>query len=99
MKALIDPNVNSSKITSYDGAGTKKTPYIPVFTTISNSGRVCQVEPDDKIFEVAHPLFWTDCADNVVAYEFYYDINNKTINPIVNVLEPTPEVVVGVQTV
>jgi hypothetical protein len=35
--------------------------------------RVAQVEPDDKTFPVANPLFWMDCADNVVADQFYFD--------------------------
>jgi hypothetical protein len=42
--------------------------------------RVAQVEPDDKIFPVANPLFWMDCADNVVADQFYY--NGTEILPI-----------------
>jgi hypothetical protein len=35
--------------------------------------RVAQVEPDDKTFPAANPLFWMDCADNVVADQFYFD--------------------------
>jgi len=35
--------------------------------------RVAQVEPDDKIFPVANPLFWMDCADKLVADQFYFD--------------------------
>jgi len=44
--------------------------------------RVCQVEPDDQTFEVAEPFFWTDCSDDVVADQFYYDPADATIKPI-----------------
>jgi len=33
-------------------------------------------------FEVAPPLFWTACADNVVADQWYYDPNTSTVDPI-----------------
>jgi hypothetical protein len=48
--------------------------------------RVAEVKPDDQIFPVAEPLFWMDCADNVVADKFYY--NGSEILPI-----PEPDVV------
>jgi len=51
--------------------------------------RVAQVEPDDRIFIVAEPLFWTDCADNVVADYFYWD--GTEILPIPPA-PPAPEV-------
>ena len=35
--------------------------------------RVAQVEPDDKIFGVAPEMFWTDCADDLVADAKWYD--------------------------
>ena len=28
--------------------------------------------PEDQIFEVADPLFWTDCADECLANEWFY---------------------------
>ncbi|NBP01788.1 MAG: hypothetical protein EBU90_16950 [Proteobacteria bacterium] len=34
--------------------------------------RVAQVEPDDKTFPIAHPLFWTDCPDDCVQDQWYY---------------------------
>lgn len=46
--------------------------------------RVAQVEPVD--FPVAHPLFWADCADDVVADQFWYDQETQTIKPV-----PQPE--------
>lgn len=33
----------------------------------------------DTPFEVAPPLFWVECADDVVADQFYYDTNTQTI--------------------
>jgi hypothetical protein len=54
--------------------------------------RVAQVEPADKIFGVADPLFWTDCADDVVADQFIYDAFTETITAIP---VPTPPAPVG----
>lgn len=50
--------------------------------------RVAQVEPNDEVFEVAQPLFWVDCADDVVADQFWYDHETQTIKPVP---EPEPE--------
>jgi len=49
--------------------------------------RVAQVELDTEIFSVANPLFWTACADDVVADQFYYNstttqIVSKPVHPI-----------------
>lgn len=41
--------------------------------------RVAQVVADD-VFPVAEPLFWMDCADDVVADQFYWD--GQVIRPI-----------------
>jgi hypothetical protein len=38
----------------------------------------------DAEFEVAQPLFWVDCADDVVADEYYFDTATNTILPISN---------------
>lgn len=48
--------------------------------------RVAQVEQDTNIFPVAEGLFWVDCADNVVADQFWYDPADGIIKPI-----PQPE--------
>jgi hypothetical protein len=47
--------------------------------------RVAQVEDAANVFEVAPSLFWVDCADNVVADQFWYDPQDKLIkaNPII----------------
>jgi hypothetical protein len=43
--------------------------------------RVAQVELTENIFPVANPLFWTDCADDVVADQFWYDPSDQQIKP------------------
>jgi hypothetical protein len=48
--------------------------------------RVAEVEPDDKAFEVAPPLFWVSCADDVVADLFWYDPEAQAFMPL-----PKPE--------
>jgi hypothetical protein len=43
-----------------------------VYLPNGNTGeRVAQVSFSD--FPVSNPLFWTDCADDVVADQFYWD--------------------------
>jgi len=49
--------------------------------------RVAQVEADENIFAVAEAMFWVDCADDVVADQFWYDPSDQTIKP-----NPVPEV-------
>lgn len=34
--------------------------------------RIAQVEPDNKIFDVAVPLFWMDCPDDCVRDLWWY---------------------------
>lgn len=48
--------------------------------------RVAQVEQNENVFPVAEGLFWVDCADDVVADQFWYDPADETIKPI-----PVPE--------
>lgn len=48
--------------------------------------RVAQVEPADKIFDVAEGLFWDDCDDDVVADKFTYNLFTKTITAIPEVV-------------
>jgi hypothetical protein len=55
----------NEKVYSYDGT------YL--------GDRVAQVEPDDQIFEVAPPLFWLDCANDVKQDQFYYDESSHLI--------------------
>ena len=78
-KALCDTTTSVQYISSWqDGAA--------VYETYPNSARVCQVA--DTPFEVYPTLIWVDCADNVVADEYYYDKETQTINPVVNTPQP-----------
>lgn len=35
--------------------------------------RVAQVSPDNEIFSVGNPLFWTTCPNDLVADQKWYD--------------------------
>jgi len=54
------------------------SPNEPVLTGY----RVAQVEPAENIFPVADPLFWIDCADDVIADQFWYDPSDQQIKSI-----------------
>ena len=43
--------------------------------------RVAQVVDQYQTFEVGQPLFWVECADDVVADQFWYDPQTQTIEP------------------
>ena len=81
--ALISPNESPIQ---YISGWTTDTPPEPIFTPIENSCRVAQVS--DQTFEIALPLFWTECADDVKADQWYYNLNDKEIYPIPNVPIP-----------
>jgi len=51
--------------------------------------RVAQVVPTGETFPVAPALFWTPCADDVVADQFWYDPSDQQIKPIPVPPEPT----------
>jgi hypothetical protein len=73
MKALISPNEISTHtwVSSWTlNEETKK--WEPIYSEIVNCQRVAQVEPDNKIFEVAQPLHWIDCPENCVENLWYY---------------------------
>jgi hypothetical protein len=52
--------------------------------------RVAQVEDAANIFEVADTLFWADCADNVLADQFWYNPDNQLIEPYIPPPLPPP---------
>jgi hypothetical protein len=81
MRALISPN----EIVSYISGWTTPAPFQPIYTVIPDSERVAEVSETE--FEVAPPLFWVDCANDVVADQFYYDSANSNI---VKVPDPAP---------
>lgn len=80
MKALIDPRQAISQITSWELVDNV---YEPVYTTFGV--RICEVRSSE--FPVAEPLFWTDCADDVLDW-WYYDTENATCYPTP---EPAPD--------
>lgn len=79
--ALISPNESPVK---YISGWTTTTPIEPIYTNIENSCRVAEVS--DNEFEVALHLFWTSCADDVIADQYYYNVKDDNIYP----LPPTP---------
>lgn len=89
-QALIDPTSQVSILTSWienpDPTGSPK--YFPVWTMIENSARVAQVVSTGNTFPVTTPLFWTDCADDVVPDRWYY--NTQTAEILV-VPAPVPQ--------
>jgi hypothetical protein len=76
-QALISPNEAPIK---YVSGWTTDNPPEPIISNIPNSCRVAEVE--SQPFEVAPPLFWTECSDDVVEDQWYYDTENQTINII-----------------
>lgn len=103
MKALISPNEISPYIASWTYNMNTRA-WDPVFEDVPDSWRVAQVQEDS--FEVAQPLFWVDCADDVVADEWYYQSSTGVIltipapAPIPETVPAAPEqpVVSGAQT-
>jgi hypothetical protein len=90
MKALISPEevftwtwVTSWKWgTVITPAGVEELGWVPDTTdSIENCLRVAETEPDDKIFEVATPLFWLDCPDNCKADQWYFKDGEVHIKP------------------
>jgi len=66
--ALISPNETIQNYTwvSDGRGGWEKDIY-----DIPNAERVAEVT--DQPFDVASPLFWVSCNDNVIADQWYYD--------------------------
>lgn len=55
---------------------------ISTIEPVQTGYRVAQVEPDANIFPVAEGLFWTECNDDVVADQFWYDPSDLQIKPL-----------------
>ena len=72
MKALISPNelFNYTWVTSWKQVNNEWVPNTT--SSIENCQRIAQVESDNKVFEVAQPLFWFDCPENCVSDFWYY---------------------------
>ena len=84
-KALIDTQTAITHIVGWTDEPDPK----PIYETYPNSGRVCELV--DVAFEVHPSLIWADCADDVVADQYWYDSSDATIKPIENVPAPDPE--------
>lgn len=80
--ALIDNTTSVQYIASWDNTAPPK----PVFNTYPNSARVCQVSSES--FDVAPPLFWVTCNSSITADQWYYDLQDATIKPVINAPEP-----------
>jgi hypothetical protein len=81
MKALISPNENFT-LTWVTSWKQENNQWVPNTTeSIENCQRVAEVEPDNKVFEIAQPLYWVDCPDNCVADQWYYKDGQVQIKP------------------
>ena len=73
MFALISSTESVSYLSSWDD-------QTPIYTTIPDASRVAEVAAAE--FPVYQTLFWVDCADDVVADQFYYDSVTQQILPV-----------------
>lgn len=83
MKALINPNEEVKYISSYDDQEPIDTlvgKRNPIYTVVGK--RICEVAENE--FEVASPLFWTYCNNDVTADSHYYDEMSKSF-----IIKPT----------
>lgn len=78
MLALIDPTAQAQQVANWilnpDPKGSK---WLPVYANIQNGVYVVQVASEE--FEIAPPMFWTNCLDTVEAYYWYYNLSSKEI--------------------
>jgi hypothetical protein len=56
---------------------------------VTNGYRIAQVEPAENIFDVAEPLYWMDCSDDVIADRWYFDSTENTIKEVSKLLQST----------
>jgi hypothetical protein len=89
-KALISPNEFVQYLSSWEKIDDKK--YLPIYSVCGvRVAEVANVE-----FEVAEPLFWVECADDVTAELYYYDGSSRAVlripseSPYPTDEEPTP---------
>jgi len=80
-KSLISPQESVQYVSSWTANPdpTSSQKYLPVFSTIENSARVAEVVANGAEFPITPPLFWTDCADDVVADQWYYNMETMAI--------------------
>lgn len=65
--ALISPNESVPYVSSWELIGNQ---YVPVSTVLGQ--RIAEVTTEE--FEVASPLFWFICSDDVTSDSFYFDV-------------------------
>ena len=75
-QALISPIENVHYISSWNAPIAPSKIYTPVFTECGV--RIAQIEPDGSTFEVAGPLFWTECDSSITPHEYCYVMSSKT---------------------
>lgn len=80
-KALCDTTTSVQYIVSWVDKN-------PIFETYPNSARVCEVA--DAEFPVYKTLIWVDCADDVVADQYWYNKETQTFSPVENAPMPEP---------
>jgi hypothetical protein len=68
------------------------SPNEPVYNYDKTLLGIRVAEVCDTPFVVADPLFWVECADDVLADQFYYDTNTQTIIAIP--VRPKPQPIV-----
>lgn len=89
--ALISPNESPIK---YISDWTKTVPPDPIYTAIPNSCRIAEVS--NQTFEVAPPLFWTECEDDISADEWYYNIQTNKILKTPKEVVASPDLILNV---
>jgi hypothetical protein len=57
--------------------------------------RVAQVSEQE--FSVAEPLFWVDCADSIVADQYWYDPEDQTIKLLPETVPRSQPISTGAQ--
>lgn len=91
MKALISPNelFIYTWTSSWENQENK---WVPVISEIFDCQRIAQVEPNDKIFDVAEPLFWLGCSDNCEPDVWYFKDGQFYVKPLSVPVPETPVV-------
>lgn len=79
-QALISPLEQIQQVKDWIKVDNK---WMPVFTVIPDSARIA--ETTENPFEVAEPLFWVECQNNIIADKYYYNLISREI-----ILVPDP---------
>jgi hypothetical protein len=80
MKALISPN-ESFDIRWISSWEREDNIWIPIYSEILDCQRVCEVQPDDKIFDVSMPLHWVSCPDDCTPDIWYFKEGQVYVKP------------------